>query len=190
MRKPSKPVRWTPTSIAVAALAVLAVLTSGWFLVSLAAPDFGAGPLAPPLARPHLDKARLLIAGKRLDDAETELGRALAHSPTSTEAWLTLAYVRSERDGRLSAGAQEALARSYRFDPLGPEAGLWRVRFCYEHWTELRPELRREAMREVEIRWRLWQKDQLRAAAKEVADPAGRLALSVQLAALKRTAGY
>jgi hypothetical protein len=186
----SQPPRWKPLSIAAAAFAVTAALGSTCLVFALNRPSVGASAVAPSLSRPHLEKARALIAQARLADAEAETLRALAASPVSTEAWLTLAHIRTEQSHRLSEGAHEALRRSYAVDPLAPDAGLWRVRFAFEHWSELDPELRRAAGREVEMRWRIWQKDALRKTADEVSDPTGRMALKLQLAALMRTARY
>ncbi len=73
---------------------------------------------------------------------------AIAAAPLSAAAWLRLAYI-SSRDGRpLDAEALDAIERSYSVAPFGADVTAWRLTFLYDHWGELTPEIRAEAVAE------------------------------------------
>ena len=69
-----------------------------------------------------LDRARALVAAKRLPEAETALDEARAHLPQSSEAWLLSATLarRMEKMDR----AQSHIERAGELNPLDPAIGL------------------------------------------------------------------
>lgn len=69
-----------------------------------------------------LDRARALVAAKRLPEAETALDEARAHLPQSAEAWLLSATLarRMEKMDR----AQAHIERAGELNPVDPAIGL------------------------------------------------------------------
>ncbi len=146
-----------------------------------------------PLTQQHMDRAAAFLSGPRgrdpaaLAGAEREAQRALDTSPTRTDAWLTLAYVEDLRAGRLTPQALEKLRKSYLFGALDPDVSFWRLRFCFDQWTALPADVRKDARRELAA---VWQRDDKRADLKTLAthvtDPSGRLAMTIEIALLER----
>jgi hypothetical protein len=130
-----------------------------------------------------VSEARAVKAASTVPADLTEVRRqtlkSLAERPTDATAWARLAWVAAE-EGDLE-GACEALDRSYTAAPFGPEITGWRLRFAFGMWGRLTPELRRQALSELEMtaetRPRLVQ--EIRA---DIVDPAGRWAIDLTLA--------
>jgi hypothetical protein len=154
-------------------------------------PVAGAAPLAAAAemrAASILNRADPSPADVRL--AEAAARRALAIAPTHAAAWLDLAYIDRLRHGRLTPAGVAALQRSYDFEPLGPDVSPWRIRFTHEHWTEVGPELRRQAIKETESLWTAaGGAETLSAMPARITDGPGRMALTLtvaRLAAMRR----
>jgi hypothetical protein len=122
------------------------------------------------LLNPARSRAPAIAAGRAAAE------RALAQGPTRATAWLDLAYAETLRAGALTNPAREALRRSWIFEPLGPDNSQWRVRFAFEHWSELTPDLRDSALAEARAVWRTGHYADMTQALSDVRDPAGRLA--------------
>jgi len=84
-----------------------------------------------------------------LDQAARLTHRQLQSGPYQASAWAQLAYIDFRRAGRLDAAALEDLRRSYVAAPLQAELLTWRLRFAFDHWEGLTPELRRSASAEL-----------------------------------------
>jgi hypothetical protein len=146
-----------------------------------------AGPIAaglPIAPADELRAQRLLSPGQHLSAAQIRAGKAaaesaLAQGPTRATAWLDLAYAESLQTGALNDRARQALSRSWVFEPLGPDDSEWRVRFVFEHWSELTPDLRDSAAAEVRAQWPTGMHNSMAKALAEVKDPAGQLAASL-----------
>jgi hypothetical protein len=111
----------------------------------------------------------------------------LAYSPFDAVAWLRLAAIETDASpgGRLTPAAVAALETSYRFTPVDIRVARWRLRFAFEHWTELSPPLRRAAEAEVRSLSAIPEnRDALRPLAREIAAPGGRLAFHLLFAQL------
>jgi hypothetical protein len=126
----------------------------------------------------------LIAADGRLPPAAQAHARRLAHdqlaySPFDAVAWLRLAAIEADAapSGRLSPAAIAALDASYRFTPVDIRVARWRLRFAFDHWTQLPPALRRAAEAEVRsLSATPENRDALRPLAREIAAPGGRLA--------------
>jgi hypothetical protein len=157
------------------------------------APDAGA-PEVFPLAQPHLDRAIALLSGPHgrersvVAKAEAEARQALDASPARADAWLTLAYVeQTKAGGRFTPKVAEAVERSYMVGPLDPDVSHYRVEMCFNNWAALPKALKADVLGEVDSMWkgRSTEHEGLGDVEARLVDPAGRLALRVQLALLK-----
>ena len=111
---------------------------------------------------------------------------ALSQGPTRATAWLDLAYAETLKAGFMNGAAQDALRRSWIFEPFGPDDTEWRIRFAFEHWGELAPDLRQSAMAEAWAQWKAGNYHATIAALSNVGDPAGRLAAALLMSQLER----
>jgi hypothetical protein len=159
-------------------------------VIALSDPDgpvAGAAGLAPSQevkSQRLLTPARLTPVGLALGEAAARA--ALRQGPTRATAWLDLAYAETRKAGALSTAARDALRRSYVFEPLGPDNTGWRVRFAFEHWDELTPDLRDSALAEVRAQWPSGEHNVVAGALAGIQNPAGRLAATVLTAQLNR----
>ena len=151
----------------------------------MASVTLGGGPRLLPLAQAY-DQAA--------DKAATpQLSRSLSHSallarPVDVDAWVRLAATAAATPGKsgLNADALQALDRSYAVGPYSSQVLDNRLRFAYDHWGALTPDLQAQAISEVKAAWQVYpQKHRLLAVAGRVKDPAGGLALSGLLLTLK-----
>jgi hypothetical protein len=79
--------------------------------------------------------------------AEAETLRTLSQRPADAVAWARLAWIADQKAD--PAGMLLALERSYTVAPFGPEITRWRLRFAYDRWGRLTPELRQLASAEL-----------------------------------------
>lgn len=116
----------------------------------------------------------LALASPDLDAASTDTWAALSQAPMNASAWSRLAYIDQGRSGRLTAEGLQYLERSYAVAPLGPDITPWRVRFAYENWETLTPDLRRSAM--IELRTLARYRGRIaKDLSTQIQDPTGRL---------------
>jgi len=175
---------WRPGTAILAAAAVLVGLVAA--RAAFEAGGQGATPLLP-LADSHLGRAHAALDRGRWSEAEAHARKAAALSPARAEIWLAQAYAVYMRDG-LTPEALKALETSYVAGPFDPDASLWRLRFVFDNWTGLTPGLRQDALRELDALWtRPYMPRRLEIMGDEIADPAGRIALTAELAALQLT---
>lgn len=134
---------------------------------------------APPLAA--VSEARAVkAAAEPVDLAEMtrQTRQTLAERPTDATAWARLAWIAAEQDDMTAA--RDALDRSYFAAPYGPEITPWRLRFAFNEWGRLTPDLRRQALAELSMtaatRPRL-----VETVRPDIRDPAGRWALDMSV---------
>jgi hypothetical protein len=161
---------------------VLAALTATGAALCILAFSGPGGPVAGFLPLAPVDEVRaerLLDAGghdpRRLKEADAAAMRALHQAPTHAAAWLDLAFSDAARHGGLTDAGRTDLQNSYVFEPLGPDVSAWRIRFAFEHWDALGPELRHETLYEVQTLWPIGQ-NEIRKQLQAVRNPSGRLA--------------
>lgn len=165
--------------------AVLAALGAATLACSLA--------LALPLSQPAswkpdqprhaaVSDARALAATAAsppdLDAAALATRETLADRPLDATAWARLAWIADQQGD--AAAMLDALDRSYVAAPHGPEVTAWRLQFCLDRWSDLTPELRRQARSELMVASRT-RPALVRAVKDSVSDPAGRLAVSLTI---------
>jgi hypothetical protein len=128
------------------------------------------------------DRANEALALQRpdLDAASADTWAALSQAPMTASAWSRLAYIDQVRSGRLTTEGRQYLERSYAVAPLGPDITPWRVRFAYENWQYMTPDLRQSAIAELRIltRYRGWVAKDLPA---EIQNPTGRFAAGMTI---------
>lgn len=179
--------------------ATMGAMTLGGAVFLLAAFADPTGPVAgvAPLAATTEMRAASLLNHADPGPVDIQLAqaaarRALTIAPTHAAAWLDLAYIDRLRHGKLTPAGVAALQRSYDFEPLGPDVSPWRIRFAHEHWSEIGPELRREAIKETESLWTAaGGAETLSAMPARISDGPGRMALTLtvaRLAAMRRPA--
>lgn len=173
------------------ALAAVTFVGAGFLAIGLAAPDSVFGALSP-LSLAHDRRADHILDGRPHTPANLALARAetftaLGQSPADDAAWLRLAYIDRLAHGRLTGEGAAWLERSYDVAPFGPETSFWRVRFAWENWPDLTPELRKQVADEVRVQWPTRGADYAGISAA-VANPSGRLAAALMVSQLRRDA--
>jgi hypothetical protein len=170
-------------SALVLALATLAL--SGWAAASLAWPNASAAMRG--LADVHETRATQALTGpssspESLRRSVEETRKSLTLAPANPRPWLRLAYIETLMSGGMTAEAQAYVERSYAVAPYGPDDTPWRLWFLFQHWDQLTPSLRRQAIAEIEAdpRSRSRLRRQLMA---EITNPSGRVAAALALAA-------
>lgn len=140
----------TPRTLKTTAIAALAIAVAGGAAVTT------AGLTWPDAIHPDLAPVHELRADRALSAqypqtiaADRESQATLAQAPTAASAWLRRAYVRQLATRTLDGQALGYLDKSYRAAPLGPDVTRWRLRFIFEHWPELTPDLRARAVGEM-----------------------------------------
>jgi hypothetical protein len=185
---------WSPNAVLATIFAgvTAALALAGWLELAPASP----APEVLPLAAAHIARAEALVEGKApppraaLARAEAEIVRALAEEPASAAAWLDLASVRRLEDGGYSPRVLDAVTKSYAVGPMDPGVSYWRLRFCFEDWTQLPDALRGEVLREVDAVWSARDSHEaMRNLPSRVRDPSGRVALDAEIARLTLSEG-
>ena len=75
--------------------------------------------------------------------------KAIHVAPARAENWVLLAYCYQVVDARLSARAIKALEQSYAVAPLSVTAHEPRLTYIFNIWSQLPPDLRKQAHREA-----------------------------------------
>lgn len=159
--------------LAVATGAGFAALAGGMAVLTIAAiawPRAGGWPMLADSQR------SLATAAYSQSPADLQAGRAAARrlvsvAPADGPAWLTAAYADLAASDRLSPETLALIDRSYTVMPFDPDRASWRLRVLLEHWPEVPPALRQQALAELEAKGA-----QARPLVKEIRNPAGRLA--------------
>lgn len=117
---------------------------------------------------------RQALDGPTLDALASKLAWQAQWAPASAGPELSRAYVESLRRPALSEAAIEAIRQSYRIEPFGPDATAWRLRFVFEHWGVLPPDIRDSATAELAAAFPRhgWA---MRGLPDTVSDPSGRM---------------
>lgn len=186
-KRPRK-VNWT--ALAIFVMAALTFVSAAFLAAGLAAPDSVFGAMSP-LSLAHDRRASNILdhhphTPANLERARQETWQALNQSPADDAAWLRLAYIDRLAHGRLTSAGTTWLERSYEVAPFGPETSFWRVRFAFENWDALTPELRKQVYDEVRVQWPTRKADYT-AISVAVANPSGRLASALMVSQLRRS---
>lgn len=157
---------------AAAVLAGACVLSAG-----AAALTLGGGSELMDLAGLHENRAEALMAESppNTEAAVAETRAALAQAPMNAAAWARLAYIDRSRSTAMTPAALDNLERSYAVAPYGPDISRWRVRYMFEHWSELTPSLRTQASDELRVLSR-YRGGVARDTIRTIENPSGRLA--------------
>jgi hypothetical protein len=82
------------------------------------------------------------------------------------------------------------LEKSYLVAPLDPQLFAARTRFVLEHWNNVSTGVREEALEAVRAGWLNWiEQQEIQALSKRIANPAGRLAITLEIAKLSSLSG-
>jgi hypothetical protein len=133
------------------AAAVAVAASSAWLLTAMVFPESSVGRGAPLLAATEARALAALDAGN-LEQSRIETRRSLALTPYNAWAWCRLAYIEAQRTNEANPEVVRALRMSYRGAPLGPEVTRWRLTFIFDHWDQVTPDIRRNAMDEIMAR--------------------------------------
>lgn len=80
--------------------------------------------------------------GTPLPEALATTKAELGAQPMDAAGWLRIAYLKSADGKPLDAESLDAIEKSYTVSPYGPGFASWRLRFLYEHWDQLTPDIR------------------------------------------------
>ena len=121
--------------------------------------------------------------------AEDLTDRELDLSPARADGWLRLAtigWIKGQSGSQVSA----YLDRSYLVGPLDPQIFASRTRFVFDHWNFITQSVREEALAEIRVGWQNWiENATIRNLASQIRNPAGRLAIRLQIAGLSASSG-
>lgn len=153
-------------------LAIGTALTSLLFSIGLMSTE------APALLAPSFEaRARAAIIDPTLSAGAAEANdAALARAPMTAESWTRKAYLRYLETGKVDERAAKDMMMSYAVSPLDPDISRWRIRFLFENWTTLPPDLRALALTELK-NFAHFHKGS-GALASSIQNPAGQLAAS------------
>jgi hypothetical protein len=177
-----------PSSVAIvlAASGVLATSLTAAALVFPDTPLAASSNLAPVWEARADGLARTAAsdeAARRASVEETE--RSIAQAPANPTAWLRLAYLDSLAADGLGPAGDRALAASYSVAPYGPDVTDWRLAFAFNHWEAISGANRQAALDELRSSPNNRSRRDL---LTRVANPAGRIALSLTLDIIRREA--
>jgi O-Antigen ligase len=189
----------TPGSIASAApifvaavLGIVVLLSSALCWWEIEAP-FGSELLFVPLSPVYAYRAEsILISAQDQQDvleAEDLTDRELDLSPARADGWLRLAMI-GWITGQSGSQVSAYLDRSYLVGPLDPQIFASRTRFVFDHWNFITQSVREEALAEIRVGWQNWiENATIRKLASQIRNPAGRLAIRLQIAGLSAGSG-
>jgi hypothetical protein len=116
----------------------------------------------------------------QFSEAEGLIRRELAFSAFDDTAWLRQAALETTRAGRLDAAAVRALEASYRVAPVDVDMARWRLVFLFQHWSEVSPQSRLQAGREMtSLAVAPENIPGLKALGQKISNPSGRLAFQL-----------
>ena len=111
-------------------------------------------------------------------EASARTRQSLKGDPANATAWLRLAYIDSLKPDGLGTTGLAALSRSYSLAPYGPDDSRWRLEFVFNNWSRMTPELRADALKELEV---LALHRRYGDFPARIQDPIGRLAATLML---------
>jgi hypothetical protein len=165
-------------------------LFSWWEIVS----PFGLTPRLLPLSAVYAYQAQEILNDTNGRDSDVNRAKALTKrelelSPARADGWLRLAVI-ANFEGQPKATVSGLLEKSYLVAPLDPQIFAARTRFVLEHWNDVSTSVREEALEAVRAGWLNWiEQHEIQTLAKRVANPAGRLAISLETARLSSLTG-
>jgi O-antigen ligase len=154
---------------------------------------FGIELLFLPLSPVYAYRAQSMLASARdkqdVLTAEDLTDQELNLSPARADGWLRLAmigWIKGQSGPQVSAN----LDRSYLVGPLDPQIFASRTRFVFDHWNFITQSVREEALAEVRVGWLNWiENATIRRLAAQTRNPAGRLAIRLQISGLSAGSG-
>jgi hypothetical protein len=165
-----------------AGIAVVSVAAGSLLFAELTVP---AMPTLVPLGTVYASRATTAISGKNTA-AVGLTNQELAQNPASAAGWLRLAHAEALRTGKVGEGVSGLIERSFLVGPLDPDVFEWRSRYALENWDRVSAAVRDDVLASVRASWIVWpQKVWLEKTPSSLANPAGRLALSLAIADLK-----
>jgi O-antigen ligase len=165
-------------------------LFSWWEIVS----PFGLTPRLLPLSAVYAYQAQEILSNtdgraSDIDRAKALTNRELELSPARADGWLRLAVIASV-EKQPNATVSGLLEKSYLVAPLDLQIFGARTRFVLEHWNEVSTSVREDALEAVRASWLNWiGQYEIQTLAKRVANPAGRLAITLETAKLSSLTG-
>jgi O-antigen ligase len=172
---------------ACAGIGAVSLVAGSVLFAELAFPSF---PAVVPLGSAYAGRAVALLSKRTITPpdlvaAERFAGQELAQNPASVAGWLRLADAKVLRTGAVGEGVSALIERSFLVGPLDPDVFEWRTRFALEHWNSVSPAVRDDVLAGIRASWLVWpQKMWLGHLAPTIANPAGRLALTLAVGAL------
>ena len=165
-------------------------LYSWWEIVS----PFGLTPRLLPLSPVYAYQAQDIL--NKSNDRASDIGRAkalttreLELSPARADGWLRLAIIAS-MEKQSNSTLAGLLDKSFLVAPLDPEIFAARTRFALEHWNQINPGVRQEALEAVRAGWLNWiEKQEILSLSKRIANPSGRLAIALEVEKLSSLTG-
>ena len=173
----------------------MVMIVSALMLIGMLWPSSAAGGFAGawlPITETHQARAASALnvlrpATPLWDAAAQQTREELRIAPMRTAPWMRLAYIDAQRHGgHLTPAGVAAIQHGYDFAPYSNDVGVWRLAFVYDHWDEVTPEIRREALDETAVLWRVRARYGERGRFPEViSNDAGRLAVVLAIANIK-----
>lgn len=109
--------------------------------------------------------------------------RIARSEPANPEGWSAVADADARAHNRLTAAGLQALDHAYAVSFFDRPTAVWRIGFAYDHWSQLTPELRKDARAEaLAALTDPGLTDEAKARLKAVSDPAGRLQAAILVA--------
>jgi O-antigen ligase len=170
---------------------VAALCLFSWWEITA---PFGLTPRLLPLSAVYGYQAENILNGTDGRDVDINRAKALTNrelelSPARADGWLRLAAIASvERQS--NATLSGLLEKSYLVAPLDPQIFAARTRFVLEHWNQVSTGVREEALEAVRAGWFNWiEQREIQSLSKRIANPAGRLAIALEIAKLSSLTG-
>jgi hypothetical protein len=165
-------------------------LFSCWEIVS----PFGLTPRLLPLSAVYGYQAQEIMnnsdgRGSDISRIKELSTREVDLSPARADGWLRLAVIASV-ERQPNATVSSLLEKSYLVAPLDPQIFVPRTRFVLEHWNNVSTGVREEALEAVRAGWLNWiQQHEIQMLPRRIANPAGRLAIALEIAKLSSLSG-
>ena len=170
------PVAATSAVPAAVAIGSVSLAAGGLLFAELA---LGA-PALVPLGPVYADWAGTALGNGAIAASAQWTRQELAQNPADTAAWLRLAYGTTLISHAVNDQTSALIERSFLVGPLDPDVFEWRTRFALENWDRVSPAVRDDVLAAIRASWTVWpQKMVISRLAPAIANPAGRLALTL-----------
>jgi O-antigen ligase len=170
---------------------VAALCLFSWWEITA---PFGLTPRLLPLSAVYGYQAEQILNGTDGRNSDVNRAKALTNrelelSPARADGWLRLAVIASV-ERQPNATLSGLLEKSYLVAPLDPQIFAARTRFVLEHWNQVSTSVREETLEAVRAGWFNWiEQQEIQTLSKRIANPAGRLAIALEMAKLSSLTG-